>query len=147
MEPRSVGGHFGGTARPDRADRLEPLFEHCDESPRPGVLDAAKLPSQAVATEDWNLLAHLGCEASVRKPNEQVEDAGRGGAFAHQAWPTSLISFGPPQKAKSSPNPTGWHFLVPRRERSLATPTGRRRLGEADAGVTKKSRPRPAPLS
>ena len=60
------------------------------------------------------------------------------GGFAHPAWPTSRIRNGPPGYRYYAPTNRNC-FWPARREWSLATPVGRRRLGGTKAGLAKNS--------
>src|SRR4051794_23258934 len=61
---------------PDRAYRVEPLFEHAAEPPRPAVFDAAQLISQAKVAEDRDRLRSFRLESAVAEPHVQVQDGG-----------------------------------------------------------------------
>ena len=68
----------GRTLWPNCSNRVQPLIEHRAEAPRARVVRASDLVRQAEWAKKWNRLLSLCCEATVREPDEEIENAGRG---------------------------------------------------------------------
>ena len=67
------------TLRPESADIVEPLFEHCPKSAGPRVLRRADLIRQSEISEQRYRLRPLRRETAVRKPHEQIQHGWRRG--------------------------------------------------------------------
>ena len=88
--------------RPDGSDDLEPLFQDRHESPRPRVLDAAKLADETVVTEDRDLLLGLSREASVRRGRKHFHGFEISWTFSPIAAPSRWYQIFPPDSTSSA---------------------------------------------
>src|SRR3954467_6178059 len=74
LDALSVGNNARRAWRPDSADRVQPLFEHGAEAPRPAVLHATQLTGEPKIPKDRYSIRALGRKTAIAEPHVEVEN-------------------------------------------------------------------------
>ena len=67
-----------GALRPERADRLQPLFEHGPKTAGAGIFNAAKLLGESERAKERDRLGAFRDKTPIAQPHEQVQERWRG---------------------------------------------------------------------